>query len=177
MDCEGEIALRVIRVFDSKDYQPHWRKTNRDSVRAIIFVQGKLAMIRSRKFGDHKFPGGGIEKGESHADTLIREGREETGLAVLPATIREYGKTIIRRKDVDCDGIFEQISYYYTCDVRKGVVGKANLDEGYEIEYGYELVFVTSKEAMAANAKLIDNGAVPWVKREIVVLQSCTNFV
>ena len=48
-------------------------------------------MVHSRKYNYYKFPGGGIEAGESYAEALCREVREEAGLQVKKETIREYG--------------------------------------------------------------------------------------
>ena len=61
----------------------------RPSVRGIIRKQGTVAMVHSLKYDYYKFPGGGIEPGESREETLIRETREEAGLTVLPDSIRE----------------------------------------------------------------------------------------
>jgi len=48
-------------------------------------------MVRSQKYGEYKFPGGGIERNETHAEALIREVMEETGYRLLPESINEYG--------------------------------------------------------------------------------------
>lgn len=48
-------------------------------------------MVHAKKFNYYKFPGGGIEPGECHEEALVRETLEETGLAVLPESIRAYG--------------------------------------------------------------------------------------
>ncbi|MCL2189617.1 MAG: hypothetical protein FWC16_11750 [Defluviitaleaceae bacterium] len=56
--------MRTIKVFDAKNYAQNWRVFKRDSVRAIIFHKGKLLLVRSEKYGDCKFPGGGIEAEE-----------------------------------------------------------------------------------------------------------------
>ena len=64
--------MRMIKVFDSADCEPHWTKFKRDSARAIIFINDKLLMVRSQKYDEYKFPGGGINHGETHTDALIR---------------------------------------------------------------------------------------------------------
>ena len=163
--------MRIIKTFDFQDYQLHWRKYKRDSVRAIIFQQNKLAMIRSDKYGEYKFPGGGIEEKEAHADTIIRETQEETGLKIISATLKEYGKTIIIRKGVNQEEIFEQVSYYYTCDIEKGVILETKLADGYETDFGYKLFFVSLEEAIRTNVKLLNIGEIPWVERDLTVLR------
>ena len=71
-------------------------------------------MVRSRTAGFYKFPGGGIERGESHLDTLVRETKEEIGLSILPDSVRELGRVREIRRSIyhDCE-IFDHTSYYY----------------------------------------------------------------
>ena len=71
----------------------------RVAVRGIIFIGGRLLLIEDNK-GEVKLPGGGQDAGESDADTLIREIREETGCAVIPETIRPFGYIEEKRKDL-----------------------------------------------------------------------------
>jgi len=160
----------MIKIFDSENYQAHWKKYKRDSARAIIFVDGKLVMIKSDKYGEYKFPGGGINSGETHMDAILREVREETGLHVLPASIKEYGKTLILRKGISGDEIFEQESFYYLCSVDTENRSQPKLDDGYETEYGYKLVYASLDEAIDANEKLLDMPDIPWVQRDLTVL-------
>lgn len=57
----------------------------------------------------YKFPGGGMEEGETLEDTLIREMLEETGYKVKPDSIREFLKVKERRKGMKelckCKGV------------------------------------------------------------------------
>ncbi|MCL2198744.1 MAG: NUDIX domain-containing protein [Defluviitaleaceae bacterium] len=162
--------MRSIAVFDEQNYEAHWPMFKRDSARAIIYVDKKLVMVKSEKFGEYKFPGGGIDDGETHVETLIRETLEEAGLHILPATIREYGSTLMRKKSIEGNKIFEQVSFYYTCDIDTERTSPQKLDEGYEMEYAYKLVYATLDEAIAANEKLLDMPEIPWVKRDLYVL-------
>jgi len=52
----------------------------RVAVRGVAVSAGRVLMIYSPVNGDYKFPGGGVEDGESHAEALVREIREEAGL-------------------------------------------------------------------------------------------------
>lgn len=161
--------MRLIKKFDSKNYLENKKRFKRDSVRGIIFYNHMLVMVRSTKYGDYKFPGGGIEKNESHTEALTRETKEETGLQIIPSTIKEYGETIILRKGFYDDEIFEQVSYYYTCEIESSHALETNRDD-YEIEYGYELVYVSIEEAISGNEGLLNRQEVPWVERELFVL-------
>lgn len=49
----------------------------REAVRGIIKHENKLLMVYSSKDGDYKFPGGGVDVGETHEEALVREIREE----------------------------------------------------------------------------------------------------
>ena len=162
--------MRTIKIFDDKNYQTCWKKYKRDSARAIIFINNELAMIKSEKYGEYKFPGGGINANETHIDAILRETKEETGLHVLPASIKEYGQTLILRKGFNDNEIFEQESFYYLCDIDTDSCSQPKLDDGYETEYGYKLVYVSLNEAINTNEKLLNMPQIPWVQRDLTVL-------
>ena len=101
--------MDVIRIWDQHDYDPAWRRFIRRAARAVILTgDGKIALIKSRKEGFYKFPGGGMKRGESRLAALIRETREEAGLAIIPATVRELGLFWEIRKSIYDREIFEQ---------------------------------------------------------------------
>ena len=83
--------MRALFDIDTKDYDPKGPAFVRPSVRGIILRDGKVAMVHSLKYDYYKFPGGGIEAGETRPQALIREVLEESGLQVRPESIREYG--------------------------------------------------------------------------------------
>ena len=161
--------MRVLLNLDSKDYDKSLPRTTRNAVRAIILSGGKLVFVKSDKFGEYKFPGGGAKPGETHCETIVRETREETGLTVIPSSIREYGMAREIHKDTLGDGIFEQNSYYYLCSVEDGI--SETLLDDYEREYGYRLVIASADDAISANAALCDKVEIPWVRRELLILR------
>ena len=75
--------MRELAVYDYKNYKENGTVGKRPSARGIIIREGKIAMVHSLKYDYYKFPGGGIEPGETMEQALIRETREEAGLAVL----------------------------------------------------------------------------------------------
>ena len=137
--------MRIIKVWDKKDYDPAWRRFIRSTARAVIIREGKLALVRSASEGFYLFPGGGIRRGESRINALIRETGEETGLTIIRSSIRELGMFREIRRSIYHNEIFDQRSYYYTANV-KCRVEEQHL-EPYEKKLGFELCFVDPQEA------------------------------
>ena len=95
--------MRALFDIDTKDYDPKGPAFVRPSVRGIILRDGKVAMVHSLKYDYYKFPGGGIEAGETRPQALVREVAEESGLQVLPKSIREYGLVHrVQKSDLPC---------------------------------------------------------------------------
>lgn len=159
--------MRVLQVFDKKDYLNKMKRFVREAVRAVIFKNDEIALVKSHKQGYYKFPGGGIKSGESHIDTLIRETLEETGLNIISDSVRELGMTKEVRKSIFVNEIFEQNSYYYFADISDK---KANqkLDR-YEKEEGYHLEFIPLINALRANESLTAN--LDFLNRETYVMR------
>ena len=142
--------MRLLFEMDKKNYGGCVRAFTRNSARSIIIRNGKIAMIHSLKYDYYKFPGGGIEPGESDIDVLIRETAEEAGLTVVPDTIREYGYVHrIQKSTVEEDEYFIQDNYYYLCDVEEGVRPQ-KLDD-YESEEHFTLEYVKPETAILSN--------------------------
>lgn len=91
--------MRTLFCLDMKNYDPAWPRIIRPSVRAIILAGDRLLMVHSLRYDYYKFPGGGMEKGESQIETLIRETREEAGVQVIPGSVEEYG--VVHRIQAD----------------------------------------------------------------------------
>ena len=130
--------MRLLFDIDLQDYATCTRTYRRDSARGIILRQGGVAMMHSLRDGYYKFPGGGIEKGESPVDAMRREVREEAGLVVLPQSVQEYGVVHrIQRSPGDPEEIFVQDNFYYI-----GCAEDTALDpqlEDYEAEAGFTM--------------------------------------
>ena len=142
--------MRLLFEMDKKNYGGCVRSFTRNSARSIIIRNGKIAMIHSLKYDYYKFPGGGIEPGESNVDALIRETAEEAGLTVVPDTIREYGYVHrIQKSTVEEDEYFIQDNYYYLCDVEEGV--RPQKLDSYESEEHFTLEYVKPETAILSN--------------------------
>lgn len=67
------------------------------AVRAIVFKDNQLLVIKRNKFGKEYYtlPGGGVDIGETAEQALVREMREETGLTLgmaRPVFIEQAGE-------------------------------------------------------------------------------------
>ena len=141
--------MRDLFSIDTADYDLSAGKKVRPSVRAIIVDDGRVAMIYSTRYGYYKFPGGGIEAGETHEQALVREVAEESGLSVIKDSIQEYGRVYrIQRCDDNDPRAFVQDNFYYLCKAKRG--GTAKLDE-YEKQEGFILEFVRAEDAIRKN--------------------------
>lgn len=161
--------MRTLFDMDMKDYDPGGKTFVRHSARGIILRDGKAAMVHSLKYDYYKFPGGGIEEGESPIEAVIREVAEESGLQVIPETIQEYG-VVPRRKRSDRGGIFVQDNYYYLCDVAENI--QPQILDDYEAEEHFTLEFVEPKHAIQTN-RYADHGPKEqtMLEREAKVLE------
>lgn len=145
--------MKQLFTIDLKDYNPDGKKFYRPSVRGIILDKdGNVAMIYSQKYHFYKIPGGGVEGNESHLETLTREIKEETGMTLIPDSIKEFGEALKIQKgdEVGEDTIHIQQNFYYTCEVEEQI-GDQELDEG-EKAMDFVLRFVPVEEAIAVNS-------------------------
>lgn len=160
--------MNILCELDFNDYCEQWEKELRIASRAIIELNDKLVLIKSDKYGEYKFPGGGVKINESVYDALVRETTEETGLEIDLTTIEEFGTIIEKRKKFGYNKILYQLSFYFKCNVTEKV-STTSLD-AFEKELGYKLVIEEPSIALKNNNEKIFNSNIPWVKRESFVL-------
>ena len=142
--------MRLLFEMDNKDYDQCTHAFIRNSARSIIIRDSKVAMIHSLKYDYYKFPGGGIENGEDPVEAMMRETREEAGLIVIPASVKEYGYVHrIHRSDNDASECFIQDNYYYLCETTDGSVSQ-QLDD-YEEKESYRPEYVDPHMAISKN--------------------------
>jgi len=143
---------------------------HRTAVRAVILRGRELLMVHSTNVGDYKFPGGGVDLGESHEQALARELREECGASLLSVD-GELGAVIeydfAEEKEFD---VFKMTSHYYCCRVGDDF-GAQKLDD-YERDLGRKPTWVEIDFAMSTNRTLLNSPTLPdWLQREIFVLE------
>jgi 8-oxo-dGTP pyrophosphatase MutT (NUDIX family) len=144
-------------------------KTNhRTAVRAVILRGRELLMVYSANVGDYKFPGGGVNVGETHVQALARELLEECGASLLGVD-GEIGAIIEYKFPMEKDfDVFKMTSYYYSCQVKDGF-DTQKLD-GYEAELGFQPMWIDIDKAIEAN-KLLSTPSIEWLRREIFALE------
>ncbi|MGL4521249.1 MAG: NUDIX hydrolase [Bacilli bacterium] len=143
----------------------------RTAVRAVILKHNQILMIKSNN-GDYKFPGGGLEKGETHEVALCREVLEETGYRMdvrmeLVGEITEISQDLFNE-----EAAFVMQSYYYRTDVL-GEPSEQSLDT-YEAELGFVGEWIDLNEVIEANESIVEVGnpnCIPWLIRETLALK------
>lgn len=142
--------MRILFDLDTHDYDPQGPVFRRDSARCICIRGGKIMMVHSTKYDYYKFPGGGIEEGETLTEAMIREAREEAGLVVLPDSVSEYGvvprKSRAREPGVAC---FAQDNFYFICRAEEELT--QTQQDPYEAEEGFTPVWVKPEDAIFTN--------------------------
>ena len=171
LDMEDISKMRMLFEMDLKDYGDCDHVFIRNSARSIVIKEKQVAMIHSMKYDYYKFPGGGIENGESPEEAMIRETREEAGLRIIPGTVREYGMVHRIQKSVkDRSECFVQDNYYYLCEAEDKPVSQ-KLDE-YEAQEGYRLEYVKPAAAIKKNREAMGSPYHPMMlEREVRVLE------
>ncbi|HRX14216.1 MAG TPA: NUDIX domain-containing protein [Eubacteriales bacterium] len=162
--------MRIIKIIDKANYDKNLPHSVRRAARAIIRIDGKYALVKSEKEGYYKFPGGGVEKGETIIDALIREVREEIGFVIDAETIAEYGETVeYRLSDIEkyTDTIFEHRSYYFTCNISGKTTQNLDNDEA-ELKFVYELADIDT--AIKQNEPIMEKYYSTNIIRETAVL-------
>ena len=145
--------MKKLLVLDYKNYTEDMSVYEKETVRAIIMKDGKLAMQQSRT-GEYKILGGVVEEGESHLTTILREVEEEAGMFVKPDSLREIGVVEEKRLDVfHKNRIYHCLTYFYGCDVEDGVVPLKLTDS--EVAKGYKLAWATPQQIVETNRALI----------------------
>ena len=153
--------MKLLAVYDSKNYSDTTKLLEKTNIRGIVLLDGKLAMQRD-KYGVYKIPGGGMEPGENHIETLARELREEVGLVLIEDSLVELGEISEVRRDIfDNDTKYISHSLFFACkvtDERLPITPTAS-----EIKKGYQAVWATPEEIYETNTRL---GHDPWIERD-----------
>lgn len=159
--------MKRLLTLDQGDYTPEMPVHIKHSTRAIIVRDGRLATQRGSG-GDYKLLGGGVEPGEEVREALCREVREESGLVVIPESIREIGEVVERRRDLFAPGeIYECHSMVFECKVQSAMTETQMTAS--EIAKGYALCWAAPEEILSGNAPFLESR--PWSFRDCEIVK------
>lgn len=125
----------------------------RNAARAIVLKNDEILLLYTKRYNDYTLPGGGIDKGESHIEGLIRELQEETG-AQKVNVVKEFGLyEEYRPWHKDDFDIVHMKSYCFVCTIDEELSTPSF--EDYEINNGMTPVWLNIYEAILHNENTI----------------------
>ena len=140
MKILAEISEATLGIGEAEKLNTNYEL--RKSARVILRNEaGNIALQHIKRDGFHKLPGGGVDPGESLAEALVREVREEVGCACEVDEL--IGMVIEYRNKYN----LIQISYTFTAEV-VGEIGEPELEQA-EIDEGLMHEWVPAEEALA----------------------------
>ena len=142
--------MKTLLILDKKDYTEDMPVFEKFSTRAVIIRNGKIL-------------GGGVESGEDLQEALIREVQEESGLVVIPSSIRAIGEIVERRRDIfDPNMVYVCHSCFFFCEAEEEMVA-THMTES-EIAKGFHLEWATPQEIIDGNKPFCSQQ--PWSYRD-----------
>jgi 8-oxo-dGTP pyrophosphatase MutT (NUDIX family) len=114
-----------------------WRRARalRASASAVIFDRrGRILLQQRSDGGQWGLPGGSMEIGESVAEAVVREVREETGLSVVPRrVIGVYSNPALQVVRYPDGNVWQYLNVCFECVVRGGTL--TTCDETLALEW------------------------------------------
>ena len=160
----------LTTIFRDPDANPNGTTVERQAVRAIILSGKQLLLVYSPVAREYKFPGGGVDNGETLETALGREVLEECG-ARLTRIVREIGAIVEydHAKEPEFE-TFKMTSHHFLCEADAFVAPQAL--EGYEVRLAFEPRWVELEDALALNKSRLElPDPSPWLDREIFMLE------
>lgn len=174
---------RWVRIVHGEPLPADAPRIRRVATRAVVRRGDQLLLLRSRS-GDYRFPGGGLDDGETVASNVARELLEECGARLL--RLDAHLLTVVDERAAREPGtVFVQESRYYLCDVHDGLEEVEH--DLRERTLALEPCWVDLHEALGVNRGLraerrlrgIPGGAdtaedpddLAWIERETLALE------
>jgi ADP-ribose pyrophosphatase YjhB (NUDIX family) len=160
------------------------RRIERTAVRAVALRGGAALLLRGSRFGDLRFPGGGVDPGEDVESALRRELREECGAGLV--AVGEQLVTVVDERPAREPGcVFAHVSQYWKVAV-DDELGPVEHDLR-ELGLGLVAGWVDVADALAINRAVRagrrdegwrqrtdtaeDPDPLAWIERETYVLE------
>ena len=170
-------APAILDLVDGGPFDSGAAVVERLAARAVIHDdRGRMLLLRSRH-GDLKFPGGGLDPGESAQQALLRELAEECGV-VDAEVVQELLRVRELRPAQEPGAVFCMTSRYFGCTLTGQVGDVAARLEDYERALGLAPIWVEPESALRTNAGLLSTwraeqvaDRAPWLPRETAALE------
>ncbi len=92
---------------------------------AVIIENGKILL--TRQWGSYSLIGGGVEKGKTIEESIVREVKEETGLTIIPDKIIHQATTFFKRNaEAQAN---QSIQLYFTHSQLHGQINNDNITD------------------------------------------------
>lgn len=152
---ETHPAMRLISCLQHITPQPEHKLAERICTRAIVLKGEQILLLYTRRYNDYSLPGGGVDKGETLEEALVRELREEAGahnVRILAefGIVDEYRPWY--RNGID---VMFMRSYCYLCQI-DSELGTPDLEE-YEHANGMQVCWMSIYDAIAHNRGVMAN--------------------
>lgn len=97
----------------------------RIGVYAVIVENGKILL--TRQWDGYSLVGGGVEKGETLEESIVREVKEETGLTIMPDKIIHQATTFFKHNTEAT--AYQSIQLYFTHSQLRGKISNSHITD------------------------------------------------
>jgi 8-oxo-dGTP pyrophosphatase MutT (NUDIX family) len=113
-------------------------------VYGIAVQDGKVLVVP--QYGGYDYPGGTMELGETHLETLVREFKEETGFDIQPLRLLNVYSSFFHHSRYNKD--YQSILIFYTVEIIGGELSTEGFDRDEKV-YASEAQWLTPDELRA----------------------------
>jgi len=129
MQSDGSQPVKSIDIHGNEYNVPVDQLAWRPTAYAIVVHEG--AILLTKQYGAFHLPGGGVELGEMPSDAVMREVREETGLAITNPRPVYAASNFFSYAELNTGELIhiQSLPLYYVCDFVGGEFSIEGFDE------------------------------------------------